>query len=431
VTASRATIAVGACTLGSAAAAALGLWTGAWWAGLLPAAAWTAAAVATARVPGLAALLPALALAGGGAPALAGWTAAGLGIGALLARTDEDRRRARGRADRRALRSLELERETLDRHLARYPLLLDASLDLATARDPDQVAQTICAAARQLLAGSLVSRVYLAAEHGPRLAAGDGDGPEPDAAAIAFVLAEARPLVRREPGLAQVLLPLRADRRAQQGIPERRGEAPRGVLAVAAPVGHLDDLDLDALAAAARLGGLGLAAVDLVAQARALALTDDLTGLLGAHEFHRRLDEQAAQARRRGEPLALLACDMDHLKRYNDAHGHAAGDRALLAVARAIIATVPPGALASRSGGEEFAVLLPGMDAAAAMAVAEAVCAAVRAEHPEPDHPGRRVTVSIGVAALAAGEPGRALLARADAACYQAKHAGRDRVVAA
>ncbi len=416
---------------GCAATTALGLWAGPWWIGLAPAAAWVLVAMLAARMAGLATLLPALALAGGGGAALAAWTVAGLGGGLLLARVDEDRRRRSGRADRRRLRTLEIERETLDRHLARYPLLLDASLDLASARDPDQVAATIGAVARQLLTGSLASRVYLAAEPGPRLAAVDGDGPEPDADALAFVLAEARPLVRRAPGLAQVLLPLRADRRAQQGVPERRGEAPRGVLAVAAPVGHLDDLDLDALAAAARLGGLGLAAVDLVAQARALALTDDLTGLLGAHEFHRRLEEQAAQSRRRGEPLALLACDMDHLKRYNDAHGHPAGDRALLAVARAIIATVPAGALASRSGGEEFAILLPGTDADAALRIGEAVCAAVRAEQPEPDHPGRRVSVSVGMAVQAPGEGPRELFARADAACYQAKRAGRDRVVAA
>ncbi len=423
-------IVAGVC--GSAAATALGLWAGPWWIGLAPAAAWVLVAVLAARVAGLAAVLPALALAGGGGGgALAAWTAAGLCGGLLLVRADVDRRRRVGRPDRRRLRTLEIEREVLDRHLARYPLLLDASIDLASARDPDQVAATISAAARQLLGGSLVSRVYLAADNGPRLAAVDGEGPEPDADALAFVLAEARPLVRRAPGLAQVLLPLRADRRDQQGVPERRGEAPRGVLAVATPVGHLDDLDLDALAAAARLGGLGLAAVDLVAQARALALTDDLTGLLGAHEFHRRLDEQTAQARRRGEPLALIACDMDHLKRYNDAYGHPAGDRALLAVARAIIATVPAGALASRSGGEEFAILLPGTGPDEALRIGEAVCAAVRGEHPEPDLPERRVSISAGVAVLAPGEGSRDLFARADAACYRAKRAGRDRVVPA
>src|SRR5690606_21521481 len=99
-----------------------------------------------------------------------------------------------------------------------------------------------------------------------------------------------------------VLLPLRGDRRRDDG-----SEAWRGVLSVRFRVDAVDDrLALDLVAALSRLAGIGLANVDLLAQAQSLALRDSLTGLYGRHEFLRRLDEHAAQARRAKTSLAVV-----------------------------------------------------------------------------------------------------------------------------
>jgi diguanylate cyclase (GGDEF)-like protein len=180
-----------------------------------------------------------------------------------------------------------------------------------------------------------------------------------------------------------------------------------------------------------RIGGIALAAVELVEQARSMALRDDLTGLLGRHEFLRRLDEQIALARRHGQPVAVLMCDMDHLKCYNDAHGHPAGDAALRAVAGALERALPKGSQCCRWGGEEFGAVLPLSEAGGLAAAAERVRAAIAASRPEAERPERRVTASIGVALVAAGEAPRAALERADRALYASKAAGRDRVTVA
>jgi diguanylate cyclase (GGDEF)-like protein len=190
-------------------------------------------------------------------------------------------------------------------------------------------------------------------------------------------------------------------------------------------------LSLELLHALGRLGGLGLATVDLVNQARSLALRDDLTGLYGQHEFLRRLEEHAAHARRYQHPLGVFMCDMDHLKKYNDKWGHPAGDAALKVVARAISQALPAGGAACRYGGEEFAALVPGLGPAEMAALAETVRAAIAAAVPDPEHRNRTVTASFGWALVQPNEEGRAALARADAAAYRAKAKGRNRVEAA
>ena len=220
-------------------------------------------------------------------------------------------------------------------------------------------------------------------------------------------------------------IPLRGNRRQHEGL----GEALRGVLVVELVQGDVGDrMALELLGALGRLGGLGLAAVDLVNQARGLALRDDLTGLFGQHEFLRRLDEQVAAARRHAAPLGVLMCDMDHLKLFNDRFGHLAGDDALRAVAREMLRVLPADAIVCRYGGEEFAAILPGRDLDRLALIADALRAAIADTEVDPAHPERRVSASIGVALAHEKEPGRAALARADAACYRAKAAGRNRV---
>jgi diguanylate cyclase (GGDEF)-like protein len=392
--------------------------------------AWVAVGWSRLGTPALALAAPLLALAPwGGWLALAGWGCAGYaGALALLLRAVPDPEQLR--TLRAELRDAEHERTLLHRHIQRYPALLDACLELSAAREFDQFAAVLCQRARDLLPEVREVVVFLGSAHEQRCRAScDERGqacPREAGADERYVAAEARSLIRRNGAEIRLLIPLRGDRR--QGRDE--GDTLRGVLAVSMVTGDVGDrLALELLGALGRLGGLGLAAVDLVDQARGLALRDDLTGLFGQHEFLRRLEEQAASCRRQGVSLGVIMCDMDHLKRFNDEHGHLVGDAALRAVAQAITASLPADSIACRYGGEEFAALVVGADLQALAASAEKLRLAIAGAMPDPAQPWLRVTASLGVAVARVNqETARAALQRADAACYQAKARGRDRV---
>lgn len=174
-----------------------------------------------------------------------------------------------------------------------------------------------------------------------------------------------------------------------------------------------------------------------------LSETDALTGLANRRLFDLRLADELARARRHGTPLAVAFVDVDHFKRYNDRHGHLAGDACLKQVAAVLRDTARrPGDLVARLGGEEFVLLLPHDDADAAAALGERCVAALdRAALPHGDSPvAPQVTISVGVADLAglAGQgaapaqaDASALLRAADQALYAAKQAGRHRVAVA
>lgn len=412
----------------------------AWQLGLGPWAACGSAAVAVAGwlrlgPPALAALLPVAGLAVDDSwPMWSGWSAAALAGAAAAAMWMGRREDGRILPLRRELRDRERERADLDRQIRRFPLLLDACVALSAARELDQFAGVLAVRARSVAPESTEALVFLARGGEPTCRAGlDGAGGpmsrEPDADER-YVAAEARALIRRSPGEVRVIAPLRADRRQVQGAVA--GEAPRGALSVRLAAGEDGGrVAVELTQALARLGGIALAAVELVEQARGMALRDELTGLLGRHEFLRRLDEQIAQARRARTPLALVMCDMDHLKRYNDTFGHPSGDAALRAVARALERALPRGGLACRWGGEEFCASAPVADLRGLEDLGEVVRAAVAAAQPEPEHPSRRVTSSLGATLLRDGEGARAALERADAALYRSKREGRDRVTVA
>lgn len=159
------------------------------------------------------------------------------------------------------------------------------------------------------------------------------------------------------------------------------------------------------------------------------ATTDGLTGLLSRNRFFELAQRALEQTQREGEPVCMLYLDADHFKRLNDQHGHVAGDHALIALARCLVGQIREGDLIGRVGGEEFAILVPGIDLQHARARAERLR---RAVHGVQRADGT-MTVSIGIAAglHLHAEGVEALLIRADMAMRQAKANGRDQVVAA
>lgn len=168
---------------------------------------------------------------------------------------------------------------------------------------------------------------------------------------------------------------------------------------------------------------------------RRLTNTDGLTGIPNRRRFDEGLDTEFRRAYRNNRCLAAALIDIDFFKLFNDSCGHQQGDECLRAVAQALLSgTHRPGDLVARYGGEEFVALLPDTPLQGACVVAEAMRVAVA--HLSLPHPrsgvGPIVSVSIGVAASnpREGDSAANLIARADAALYAAKRAGRNRVMA-
>lgn len=162
------------------------------------------------------------------------------------------------------------------------------------------------------------------------------------------------------------------------------------------------------------------------------ARTDALTGCANRRAFLEAAEAEFARVQRYGGDLSLLMLDLDHFKFINDDRGHPAGDEALREVARLCLGALRSQDVIARIGGEEFAVLLPETGPQEAAEVAERLRTALKeAEVRLPGGPPVRITTSVGVAALEAGDPGvEVVIQRADRALYDAKAAGRDRVVA-
>jgi diguanylate cyclase (GGDEF)-like protein len=160
---------------------------------------------------------------------------------------------------------------------------------------------------------------------------------------------------------------------------------------------------------------------------KAAAYADPLTGVGNRRAFMSRGEKLLADCARRGEPVALLLCDLDHFKRLNDTHGHQTGDQALIAFAQVTRNSVRQEDVFARIGGEEFACLLANTDAQTAQQVAQRICESFYAlPMLEPGF----LSVSIGI--VGASGPGEhdlsRLLSKADNALYAAKHQGRNRV---
>jgi diguanylate cyclase (GGDEF)-like protein len=159
---------------------------------------------------------------------------------------------------------------------------------------------------------------------------------------------------------------------------------------------------------------------------RAATVIDPLTGMLNRKALTNRVTELTQQSELTGAPVGLIVGDLDNFKRVNDTHGHAVGDGALKDVAYAVHKELRAFDLAYRIGGEEFLVLLPGADVDESVEMAEELRAAVEAAASGDGD----LTMSFGVSGSPAGErfDYDAVFAAADAALYEAKKAGRNRV---
>jgi diguanylate cyclase (GGDEF)-like protein len=162
----------------------------------------------------------------------------------------------------------------------------------------------------------------------------------------------------------------------------------------------------------------------LLAQVRGLAATDSLTGIANRRTFDSELVREISRADRSGAALALIIVDIDHFKAHNDTHGHQEGDRTLQRVAAILRDGGRATDTVARYGGEEFVILLPGSDPAAAHIKAERYRQLIEAM---PEQPG--VTASFGVAIYPQhAADGGELIQAADAALYESKRGGRNRV---
>lgn len=164
---------------------------------------------------------------------------------------------------------------------------------------------------------------------------------------------------------------------------------------------------------------------------RRLATTDSLSGALIRRAFFERANAVCESDRKAGQPISVLLVDIDFFKAINDQNGHQVGDRAIAAVARALISTVRASDMVCRYGGEEFCVLLHGTSPAMACATAERIRARIEAECGIGLKQERtlQITASLGVASFDARSTNvESLIAGADKALYRAKREGRNRV---
>jgi diguanylate cyclase len=214
-----------------------------------------------------------------------------------------------------------------------------------------------------------------------------------------------------------------AVQQGQADDPERRAEMQAGTQVMRSAVGALQERMDQTRSEIDRLQR------ELV-RAHEEALRDSLTGLANRRAFDLRMTECVGAA----APACLLVGDIDHFKKVNDSFGHLFGDQVLRAVAEAIRSCTKAPQLAARTGGEEFAVLLPGATLTQGQALAEKIRTTVAASRIRRRGAGEaigNVTISVGVSVRRGSDTAETWYERADQALYAAKNAGRNRVTVA
>jgi diguanylate cyclase (GGDEF)-like protein len=344
-----------------------------------------------------------------------------------------------------ALRSPVL-REQAARHEAIVATTYTFSRRLTKLHDQQPLAQfildTMVANARARLGAiaiyqPAIARLQIAATHGyphvlvehVRTAAGEG--------VLGHVLESRRPLLVRSLDDMPSLHTRRPRYRTASflAVPLLANGEVLGVVALA---DRQDGLAFDrgdlttarALAAPAALALLNDRLTRLTRELAHAATIDPLTGLFNRRYFHTRIEEEVERARRYDLDLALLLADLDNFKQINDQLGHLAGDHLLRQVAEVLRRSVRVFDVCTRFGGEEFAILMPGSNAANALVVAERIRSRVESAMRSDGHlpPNLYVTISLGLSVLQGDASSKDLIARADRALYRAKAEGKNRV---
>jgi diguanylate cyclase (GGDEF)-like protein len=193
--------------------------------------------------------------------------------------------------------------------------------------------------------------------------------------------------------------------------------------ATGAPGAKVEDDHVDDLATLAKLAGARIGLLRVMAETQLQASTDTLTGLLNRRSFSERVAAIPAHL----HPVSMAMADFDHFKNLNDTYGHETGDRALRLFSRVLRDTLRTSDVASRYGGEEFAIAFPDCSAIDATRALNTLRSQLDAAITVGGLP--KFTVSFGVTECEPGEELATILRRADDALLQAKHEGRDRVV--
>ena len=344
-------------------------------------------------------------------------------------------RRLRARAEESASQAEVLRRSQEETQILMANMAAVSQLTREVARTTDVAAArvAVCAAARQCAdasfavllesdGGTLVATASSGAAPEPQLAVSVGD--EPSGAAAAFLSrqpffvsdvqeqsAVAGPVVQATGVVSMHFEPIFGD------------ASPIGVLALGwnERIEHVSDHVAGAVRTLAAEAAIALERAALLASLEESARTDDLTGLPNRRAWEERLPRELARARREGQSVCVVMLDLDHFKDFNDHEGHQAGDRLLKLCAASWANQLRTTDVLVRYGGEEFSLVLTGCTLADARLLVERL----RDVMPEGQ------TVSAGIAAWDGVEPPATLVGRADRALYEAKRAGRNRVISA
>jgi diguanylate cyclase (GGDEF)-like protein len=242
-------------------------------------------------------------------------------------------------------------------------------------------------------------------------------------------------------GLAAYLLSLSLVRPLNR-LTSGAGKVARGDLEVDVPVssrsevGYLTEVFND-MVARLRQGREELASINETLREKnvelhEISITDSLTGLYNRKHLMETLDKEVSRSQRHSHSFSLLVIDIDHFKKYNDTYGHLAGDEALSRLASVFKESIRSSDYAARYGGEEFIIMLPEIGPEQGVEAAERIRHKVAEEIFNGDGESIKVTISVGVASYPEnGEDAQSVIRNADAALYEAKELGRDRVVLA
>ena len=205
-----------------------------------------------------------------------------------------------------------------------------------------------------------------------------------------------------------------------------------GGLILGAAAGKLEGRDAEAAQFFADLLSSSLHNAQLVEKLNALTIVDPLTQIYNRRHLINQLNTAMIQARRQGHDLSIAMLDIDFFKRFNDEYGHIYGDEVLREVATVLKCGIRTGVdVPARYGGEEFILVMPFTDLDTAVEVSERIRRKIKENRVSLEDKELSVTCSFGVAQYVSGESLEKFVGRADAALYQAKKEGRDRVVAA